>query len=386
MKGLIIFCHPAINYLVSTDVISQYLFFKRAKQTFNDNNIEILYFYDLLEQTKKIKYENIEENYKYNENDLITEYKKDCIEIRNKIINNNLDYLDYILVGLEPIGFDQIANFNLPNKKILSIYDPHGFYLVKNKNNTIFDEEHIFTDKRLDEVNLIVSPSILYFKNINSNYFNKCKFISFSYNQENNKILSLQNFESFFNRKKLIVLQGANTYTYKFRNSLFFIKKKLNESIKFINDFINFDNRDKFCELLEILPYSRYNRSNSLYNDEPGLKYLQTLSQYQGSFIFFAVFPINFILAKVFEVILAGCIAFIEPNESLKNDLGLIEYEHYVPVLMTDNKMVLDINYYNNYIGTEEGLRIAKNGFNYIKNNFTDNKIALNYIKILSNI
>ena len=364
MKGLIIFCHPAINYLVSTDVISQYLFFKRAKQTFNDNNIEILYFYDLLEQTKKIKYENIEENYKYNENDLITEYKKDCIEIRNKIINNNLDYLDYILVGLEPIGFDQITNYNLPNKKILSIYDPHGFYLVKNKNNTIFDEEHIFTDKRLDEVNLIVSPSILYFKNINSNYFNKCKFISFSYNQENNKILSLQNFESFFNRKKLIVLQGANTYTYKFRNSLFFIKKKLNESIKFINDFINFDNRDKFCELLEILPYSRYNRSNSLYNDEPGLKYLQTLSQYQGSFIFFAVFPINFILAKVFEVMLAGCIAFIEPNESLKNDLGLIEYEHYVPVLMTDNKMVLDINYYNNYIGTEEGLQIAKNGFN----------------------
>ena len=134
------------------------------------------------------------------------------------------------------------------------------------------------------------------------------------------------------------------------------------------------------------MPYSRYNRSNSLYNDEPGLKYLQTLSQYQGSFIFFAVFPINFILAKVFEVMLAGCIAFIEPNESLKNDLGLIEYEHYVPVLMTDNKMVLDINYYNNYIGTEEGLQIAKNGFNYIKNNFTDNKIALNYIKILSNI
>jgi hypothetical protein len=92
---------------------------------------------------------------------------------------------------------------------------------------------------------------------------------------------------------------------------------------------------------------------------------------------------------------LAGCIAFIEPNESLKNDLGLIEYEHYVPVLMSDNKMVLDINYYNKYLGTQEGLRIkylgtqeglriAKNGFNYIKNNFTDSNIALNYINILS--
>lgn len=383
MKGLIIFCHPAVNYLVSTDVISQYLFFKRAKKTFNSNNIEILYYYDLLEETNKFKYENIEENYKYSESDLITEYKKDCIEIRNKIINN---YTNYILIGLEPIGFDQITNYNLPNKKILSIYDPHGFYLVKNKNNTIFDEEHIFTDKRLDEVNLIVSPSILYFKNINSNYFNKCKFVSFSYNEENNKLFSIQKFESFFNRKMLIVLQGANQNCYKYRNALYIIKNKLNESVNFINDFINFDNRDKFCELLEILPYSRYNRSNSKYNDKPGIKYLETLSQYQGSFIFFAVFPINFILAKVFEVMLTGCIAFIEPNESLKNDLGLIEYEHYVPVLMTNNKMVFDTNYYNKYLGTQEGLRIAKNGFNYINNNFTDNKIALNYIKILSNL
>jgi hypothetical protein len=390
MKGLIIFCHPAVNYLVSTDVISQYLFFKRAKKTFNSNNIEILYYYDLLEETNKFKYENIEENYKYSESDLITEYKKDCIEIRNKIINN---YTNYILIGLEPIGFDQITNYNLPNKKILSIYDPHGFYLIQNRKNTdtdkirtIFDKEHIFNDARLDEVNLIVSPSVLYFKNINSNYFNKCKFVSFSYNEENNKLFSIQNFESFFNRKMLIVLQGANQNCYKYRNSLFFIKNKLNESVNFINNFINFDNRDKFCELLEILPCSRYNRSNSKYNDEPGIKYLETLSQYQGSFIFFAVFPINFILAKVFEVMLAGCIAFIEPNESLKNDLGLIEYEHYVPVLMTNNKMVFDTNYYNKYLGTQEGLRIAKNGFNYIKNNFTDNKIALNYIKILSNL
>jgi hypothetical protein len=83
---------------------------------------------------------------------------------------------------------------------------------------------------------------------------------------------------------------------------------------------------------------------------------------------------------------LAGCIAFIEPNESLKNDLGLIEYEHYVPILMTNNKMVFDTNYYNKYLGTQEGLRIAKNGFNYIKNNFTDSKIALDYIKIISNL
>jgi hypothetical protein len=384
MKGLIIFCHPAINYFVSADVISQYLFFKRAKKTFNDNNIEILYFYDLLEETKKFKYENIEENYKYNENDLITEYRKDCIEIRNKIINN---YLNYILVGLEPIGFDEIC-YNLPNKKILSIYDPHAFYTSKNPNNSIFDKEHNCTDERLDVVNLIVSPSIIYFKNINSNYFNKCKFIPFSYNEKNLNLLNISQFDSFFNRKKLCVLQGAsvNGYRlYKYRHALYIIKNKLNE-IDVVNHFTNFDNRDKFCELLEFLPYSRYNRSNTLYNDDSGIKYLKSLSEYQGSFIFFAIRPINFILQKVFEVMLSGCIAFIEPNESLKNDLGLIEYEHYVPVLMKDNKMVLDVNYYNKYLGTQEGLRIAKNGFNYIKNNFTDSKIALDYIKIISNL
>ena len=383
MKGLIIFCNPAINHHISTDVISQYLFFKRAKLIFNNYNIEILYFYDLLEQTKKFKYEDIEENYKYNETNLIEEYKKDCIEIRKKIIAN---YTDYILVGFERIGFYQITNQKLPNKKILSMYDLQGFYVSINEKNTVYDKEHIFTHKILDEVDLIVSPSVLYFKNINSIYINKSHFISFSYNDKNNKLFDIQNFNSFFNRKKLIVLQGCSNTLYKYRNILFRIKNNLNKSKNFINDFIYFDNISKFCELFEFVNYSRYNRTNTLYNDYPGLIYLQSLSRYQGAFIFFAIHPVNFILSKIFETMLAGCIAFIEPNESLKNDIGLIEYEHYVPVLMSNNKMVLDINYYNKYIGTEEGLRIAKNGFNYIKNNFTDNKIALNYINILSKI
>ena len=206
MKGLIIFCNPAINHHISTDVISQYLFFKRAKLIFNNYNIEILYFYDLLEQTKKFKYEDIEENYKYNETNLIEEYKKDCIEIRKKIIAN---YTDYILVGFERIGFYQITNQKLPNKKILSMYDLQGFYVSINEKNTVYDKEHIFTHKILDEVDLIVSPSVLYFKNINSIYINKSHFISFSYNDKNNKLFDIQNFNSFFNRKILIVLQGC---------------------------------------------------------------------------------------------------------------------------------------------------------------------------------
>jgi hypothetical protein len=37
-------------------------------------------------------------------------------------------------------------------------------------------------------------------------------------------------------------------------------------------------------------------------------------------------------------------------------------------------------------INASKNSLIAKNGFNYIKNNFTDNKIALNYIKILSSL
>lgn len=94
----------------------------------------------------------------------------------------------------------KLQNLIYQIKDIINIR-PTRILFSKNKNNAVIDKEHIFNDARLDEVNLIVSPSVLYFKNINSNYFNKCKFIPFSYNEQNNKIFSIQSFESFLIEK-----------------------------------------------------------------------------------------------------------------------------------------------------------------------------------------
>ena len=73
----------------------------------------------------------------------------------------------------------------------------------------------------------------------------------------------------------------------------------------------------------------------------------------------FGDFPIDFHLCKLWEMMLSGCLAFVEPKDILQTDLGLIPYVHYVPMLIDENnKLIIDIEYYNKYLGTEEGFKI----------------------------
>jgi hypothetical protein len=98
------------------------------------------------------------------------------------------------------------------------------------------------------------------------------------------------------------------------------------------------------------------------------------------------VLPIDFPLCKLWEIMLSGCLAFIEPKEYLQKDLNLIPFVHYVPMLINKkNQLVIDIEYYNKYLGTDLGFKIAKQGFEYIRDNFSDEKIALLYCNILKN-
>jgi hypothetical protein len=128
-------------------------------------------------------------------------------------------------------------------------------------------------------------------------------------------------------------------------------------------------------------------RANTKPEEKRGLMYIELMSKYMGVFICFGSFPIDFPLAKVIEVFLAGCLAIIEPKKFLFDDYGLIPFEHYIPLLIDkDEKLILDIKYYEKYLGTHEGEKIAKNGFEHIINNFTDSKIAEKYIEILKNI
>lgn len=403
---LVIFYYPLIDNGISTDVLSQYQIFKNAKHIFEKNNIDLIYFYELLPQERKKKYYDIEENFKLtnNDNDEFTQDIYTSLEKINDSLKLNVD-VKYILHGWEPFGFDRFfdkkfyelfGKDNIRISKIILHHDFHGF--VRSSplyNNKEIPSDNIYrilndgkinnmniNDRRLNECNLIISPTVVFFKNIKSKYGEKTEFIPFSYNPNNKKIFELQDFNNYFNRERKIIMSGA-LLVYLHRKIITFLKKNIEQSF-LIDRVVNLDQREDFSNIIEIMPYEKYNRTNTKYNEERGIRYLRTLSKYMGAFMCFGDFPLDFHLSKLWEIMLSGCLAFIEPKEMLQTDLGLIPYVHYVPMLIDENnKLIIDMEHYNKYLGTDEGLKIAKQGFEYIRDNFTDEKAAEKYCEIL---
>jgi hypothetical protein len=394
-KYLIIFCHPVIDYLVSTDIISQYRFFDRTREIFKTKNIIVKYFYEFLDKSEQDKYSDIYENYSMSVSDLIKCYKYDCHKIID-IISLDKIYKNSFIVGLEPIGFDIIfssINYNNIKKNnlvfILSIYDPHGFFTAANPNYTLddffnIDKHKNIIDHRLDKCDLIITPSVKYFHNIQSKYIEKCRNIAFSYNNQNIKLIeSNTKFNKYKERKHKILLMGAVS-KYVYRRVICNIYTNTNNIDVLNNVTIKSGNLIDFREIIEILPSKLYNRSNTKPEENRGMKFIETLSEYYATFLLFGTYPIDFPLAKIVECFLSGALVIIEPKEFLYKDYGLIEFEHYIPLLIdSDEKLIIDCDYYKKYLGTDEGLRIAKNGYNHIINNFSDNQVAIQYINIL---
>jgi hypothetical protein len=405
MKYIIIFCTPIQDRLISNDVISQHDFFKNSSHIFLKNKIVVKYFYDFLNESKKNMYAQKKVNYFVDDDILLKNYNQDCENIL-EIILENKEYNDSIVIGFESLGFDKFLNnkyFDLLKKKnmtlILSIYDPHVFYnniLMKKLNISridlkkdmlkfynIYQSQIELKDKRLDMADLIISPSIDYFKNIDSLYKDKTYFIPFSFNSENEKIFKIQNFNNFNERINKIILSGSLDF-YKIRKIIFHIVDGGN--IEFLkNNVVNFENLIEFKKIIYHYKYFKYFRKNLTNNDfDGGIKYCQILSKYKGSFVCFADFPIDFPLLKLIESLLAGCICFVEPKSFLKEKFGLIEFLHYVPILLSnDNKLILDESYYNKYLNSDEGLNIAIEGNKYIIQNFKDDDVAQLYVDIL---
>ncbi len=263
--NLIIFHPPCIDYNVSKEVLSQYDFLKNAKHVLEKNNINLLYFYELLPPEQAIKYYNIEENFKYSDNDraLINIYYKDIKYVRDLILQD-ASYKNSILHSFEIISswsirpdnglnimndklYNQYKKMNI--KQIFSCYDYHAFYINYYKlNHNLSSENKVsITDIELlklpieihskninnmwfDYNILLISPTVQYIKNIKSKYTEKTEFIPFSYNPNNKKIFELQDFNNYFNRERKILMSGA-TADYSHRKIITFLKKILNNHI-----------------------------------------------------------------------------------------------------------------------------------------------------------
>lgn len=391
MKNFVFFYFPFFDYLVSCDVFTQYTFINnKTKDIFKKHNINALYFYEFLELKDQLKYSDIQENYKLstiNDIDIINNDIKSVLNLIKKDIETN--DTEYILFGYEVFAFkffftehycDLFGYDNNCNIKRITLHHDFHSESEHKQDNNYFN----YSNNKFDRCDLICSPTVWFFNNINSKYLNKTEFIPFSYNSNNNKIFELQQFDEYFNREKKIISTGAID-AYKHRKLINYIKNDDKIFPYLQENIINLNLKDEFSKIIEIYPSNKYNRNNTKYNEERGIHYLRKLSKYMGAFVCFADFPLSFPLLKLWEIMLAGCLAFIEPNDFLQIQIGLIPYVHYVPMLIdNNNKLIIDMEYYNKYLGTDEGLKIAKQGFEYIRDNFTDEKITEKYCEILN--
>lgn len=391
MKTLIVFCPWLFDYLVPADIISQYLIFYKdnVKKVFLDNNLNVKYFWEFLDDIScsnisDINYNllHLTEKYIGGANTISPNQINSCgpgVTLFTKALDKILTIEEYrgsIFFGWEAWGFDPIVgttyytklkNYNA--KFIVSIYDPHSFHIIYNNGNGIDpSEKHIFKDERLDNTDLIISSSHKYYKNINSLYLHKSYFIPFSYDSTVKELYIFD--ETQWNiRDNYIYLIGAINLAYPLRMQ--------------INNYINKKEKNT---IFKIDTYERHNRTNHYNNKKRGgIIYHKKLCKYKAIFICFGKYPIDFPLAKLWEGFLAGCLCFIEPKDFLK-DLGLFEYEHYIPIKL-DTYNNFDNNnfqYYKYWLNNNLSINIAKKGHDYIKKNFTDEKVAKLYCDIIN--
>jgi hypothetical protein len=181
---------------VSTDIISRQYFFDRSREIFKKNNFIVKYYYKFLSVEKQKVYTDIYVNFNTSDEQIIKQYDEDCNIILNEIITDD-KYNNALIMGCQPIGFDKILKNKIDKKLkmkniklLLLMYDPHAFINKYFKDEPLLKEKlfwnietHNVTDSRLENVDYIISSSVLYFYNVNSKYISKCINTQFSFNE-----------------------------------------------------------------------------------------------------------------------------------------------------------------------------------------------------------
>lgn len=274
-----------------------------------------------------------------------------------ELINNKEKFRNSIFwlhqkIGSYIITFDEINNIiqELNIKCIFWMDDLH------------YARDNIDTDIRYIKSDIILSPSILYFDNIKHDFFQKTKFLSYFFDED---IIDNYNPNNDFDtRTNKIILSGKINNNYLSRKQMI-------------------SNINKNNDLYDILIHpGYYNMTHDIYH----INYYNELSKYKGALFGLANFPINFLLAKVIEILGCGCIGFFEYSDQYDIQLGLEEWIHYVPIYKENNTLIFENENYNTIINSDVGKEIALNGYNYIKENYNSITFINNVIKIIKEL
>lgn len=125
----------------------------------------------------------------------------------------------------------------------------------------------------------------------------------------------------------------------------------------------------------DIQEHPSYNVGN-LSHDIIGQRYYERLGQYQGAIVTSAQRPVNYTVAKYFEVPGCGTLSFMEKTPDLL-DFGFVEDENYIPITRWNYKRQIKI------IHSQEGIRIADRGCQLVMKRHTH---SVRIANILSHI
>ena len=369
MRKLIIFHYIKEDYTVSHSVMLNFRLFYYKKDYFKSKGYEITTVKDYIKESDLIKINNKEENYKFNDNDIKKIQDDACVNFIN-IIKNDNTYNNSIIIGVHPIGF-------------MWMYANETYDILKKKNIKLInwqDDLHVYPRNikadittnvnatSLDRMDLMLTPSIHYWKNINSPYLSKTNFYFYCINETFNNMLRINNFKT---RKNKILLSGAIYNGYDVRQEL----------LRYYNKFHN--NTATLASYIDYFEHPTYDRNKN--KGKTGLDYYKVLNSYKGAFFGFYKYPLDYPLAKIIEILFCGTLGFFEYSPVLKDYLGLIEYVHYVPLLKdTKGTLILDKCYFLKYLDTIEGEKIALAGCNYVRSKFNMTEKCNELIKILS--
>jgi hypothetical protein len=356
------------------DWVIIYTFYLLEKKTFeyshvfNNNNINLINITNFY--SSKIQYKSLT--------------KQDYYRILNQCYSN----LEKTIEKMNDLNEYKIALYLINNVVYDSLFDSHLVDRLKRMNRNIKiilwrDDLFTFSGNRqtskselainfnsvkLDKSDLILSPSVNYFYNINSPYLNKTMYYPYSLD------------ESLFNKldvpyeKKInkILISGAWIH---------FIYEKRRQLA---------ENYDK--TMFEVLqrPNNKFENFSTTYKvpDTGMTGYYRKMSNYKACIMTLASFPLDFILGKFTEIFASNSLAILDYTYELDSRLYLNPFDDYIPILLDKQGMIIQDKYYYFKFMDNKSIydRIVNNGASNVRQNFNLGKNTDMLCKIVTNL
>ena len=359
-KVFFFYCYKD-KYYYSTPIINNFKILHQMKKQFLEKNIEMTSILEFFPE------------YKNNDNLLhdisVEKLHEELLKAMENIMlilpDISSKYEKIIFLGFHPVSLAPFIKYYKELKKYANIKtilwqdDLHAFFKTP---------EAI---KKLDYADHIITPSPIFFENTAAEYLSKTSFFFYSIDFTVND----QFYKKWEDRQNKIILSGCVSKGYPIRA---IIRNEMEKNKKFRE--ISY-----FLEKPRVKEYE-YNGDKAL---PYGNNYYKELGKFRGAFFGYYLYPKNFNLAKIIEILSMGCIGFFEYSPLLEKELGLIAMKHYVPCTNKETgKLITDVEYYKYYLENKEGKgkMIAENGRDYVRKNFSNQNGFENYVRILNNI